>query len=72
MEQRPIRERFPPPWRIEELPAGYRIVDKNGTPLAYAYVYVSDGRAQTTMSTALTPSEARALATAITRLPNLL
>ena len=66
---RPIRERFPSPWRIEELPASYRIVDKNGTPLAY--VYASDGPAQTTMSTALTPSEARALATAITRLPDL-
>ena len=38
---RPIRERFPPPWRIEELPAGFRIVDTNGTALAY--VYASDG-----------------------------
>ena len=59
-KQRPIRERFPPPWRIEEMPAGLRLVDKNGTALAY--VYASDGRAQTTMSTALKPSEARALA----------
>ena len=67
--QRPIRDRFLPPWRIEELPAGFRIVDNSGTPLAY--VYASDGRAQTTMSTALTNSEARALATAITRLPDL-
>ena len=70
MKQPPIRERFPPPWRIEELPAGYRIVDKNGTTLAY--VYASDGRAQTTVSVALTHSEAHSLAAAITHLPNLL
>ena len=69
-KQRPIRERFPPPWRIEGVPAGYRIVDKNGTPLAY--IYASDGRAQTTLSTALTSREARAIATAFTRLPDLL
>ena len=67
---RPIRERFPPPWRIEELPAGFRIVDTNGPALAY--VYASDGRAQTTMSVALTPSEALALAAAIARLPDVL
>ena len=32
---RPIRERFPPPWRVEQIPGGYRISDADGRPLAY-------------------------------------
>jgi hypothetical protein len=34
----PIRERFPPPWRVEVISAGLRIVDSGGRPLAYIYV----------------------------------
>ena len=56
-EPRSIRERFPPPWSIEELPAGFRVMDKNG--VALAYVYASDDRAQTTMSVTLGPTEVR-------------
>ena len=67
---RPIRDRFPAPWHIEEMPAGFRIVDNNGTPLTY--IYTPDERVRTSMSAALTPTEARALAAAITRLPDLL
>jgi hypothetical protein len=29
--------RFPPPWTIEELEAGFKIVDGNGQTLAYVY-----------------------------------
>jgi hypothetical protein len=29
--------RFPPPWTIEELEAGFKIVDANGRTLAYVY-----------------------------------
>jgi crotonobetainyl-CoA:carnitine CoA-transferase CaiB-like acyl-CoA transferase len=36
-ETRSIRQRFPPPWRFEEVPGGYRVTDAHGTPLAYVY-----------------------------------
>ena len=29
--------RFPPPWTIEELDGGFKIVDLNGQALAYVY-----------------------------------
>jgi len=29
--------RFPPPWTIEELDGGFKIVDANGQSLAYVY-----------------------------------
>jgi len=34
MTTKPIRERFPPPWRVEDIPGGYRITDRDGTALA--------------------------------------
>ena len=32
--------RFPPPWTIEPLDAGYKVVDANGQTLAYVYGHV--------------------------------
>jgi hypothetical protein len=49
---------------------GYRVTDAHGRPLAY--VYGVDGGARSALPEALTPAEARALAAAIARLPELM
>jgi hypothetical protein len=69
-EPRPIRERFPPPWRVEQIPGGYRVTDAHGRPLAY--VYGVDDSARSALPGALTPAEALALARAIARLPEIM
>jgi hypothetical protein len=64
----PMQRRFPPPWTVHPTPSGYRIVDGNGTLLAYVYgedrYSVCDAR--------LTLDEARRIAHGIARLPELL
>jgi hypothetical protein len=67
---RSIRERFPPPWRVEQIPGGYRVSDAHGRPLAY--VYGVDGGAQSALPGALSLAEALALARAIARLPEIM
>jgi hypothetical protein len=67
---RPIRERFPPPWRLEPLPGGYRVTDAHGTPLVY--VYAVEGGARSALPNSLTPSEAQTIAMAVIRLPELI
>ncbi len=61
-DQRTIRQRFSPPWTIEETPSGFVVVSANGVRLAYVYTKTRsaiDG---------LTVGEARAIAAAISRL----
>jgi hypothetical protein len=29
--------RFPPPWTVERLPGGFKVIDANGQSLAYFY-----------------------------------
>ena len=29
--------RFPPPWTVEEIPGGFKVIDANGQSLAYCY-----------------------------------
>jgi hypothetical protein len=29
--------RFPPPWKVEQIPGGYKLIDANGQSLAYIY-----------------------------------
>ena len=29
--------RFPPPWTVEQIPGGFKVVDANGQSLAYVY-----------------------------------
>ena len=32
-----MRRRFPPPWTVEALDGGFKVVDANGQTLAYVY-----------------------------------
>jgi hypothetical protein len=29
--------RFPPPWTVEKIPGGFKVIDANGQTLAYVY-----------------------------------
>ena len=53
--------RFPPPWSVETLDAGFKIVDANGQSLAYVYGHADVRDAQ--VANALTLDEARRIAT---------
>ena len=59
----PMR-RFPPPWTVEALEAGFKIVDANGQSLALVY-FVMTSRA--TIAKALTLDEARRIAANIAK-----
>jgi hypothetical protein len=62
--------RFPPPWRVVELPGGYAVEDANGQWLCTFY-----GRAEPNVAQQagdLTLDEARRLAANFARLPELL
>lgn len=62
--------RFPPPWTVERLPGGFKVIDANGQSLAYFYARENDHDANTTGG--LTMDEARRLASNIAKLPALL
>jgi len=48
--------RFPPPWTVEKIPGGYKVLDANGQSLAHVY---ADNRQ---IVNALTVDEARRIA----------
>ena len=62
--------RFPPPWTIERLPGGFKVVDAHGQSLAYFYARENDNDAGT--AGVLTMDEARRLASNFAKLPELL
>jgi hypothetical protein len=62
--------RFPSPWTIEPLDAGYKVVDASGQTLAY--VYGIDDLRDTRIANSLTRDEARRIASNIAKLPTLL
>lgn len=62
-----IRTRFPGPWKAEETPGGFRVVDASATPLAYLYA-PAEGRESALPGRTLSRAEARAIAEAISRL----
>jgi len=61
-----FRERYPPPWRVEELSSGWRVVSANGFTLAW--IYSVDGIARSADPLKLTHAEAKAMAQAIAKL----
>ena len=61
-----FRERYPPPWRVDELSSGYRVVSSNGFTLAW--IYSADGIERSATPEMLTHREALAMAKAIVAL----
>ena len=62
--------RFPPPWTVEAIDAGLKVIDANGQALAYVYGHADKRDAETAKS--LTLDEARRIASNIAKLPTLL
>jgi hypothetical protein len=62
--------RFPPPWTVEEIPGGFKVVDANKQAIAYVYSRENAGDAH--IAKVLTEDEARRIANNIAKLPKLL
>jgi hypothetical protein len=52
--------RFPPPWQVEQIPGGFKVLDASGQALVY--VYARDTREQADIAKGLTFDEARPVA----------
>jgi hypothetical protein len=63
------QRRFPPPWRFESIPGGYRVIDASG--LALAHVYGQPPNAVAFSDKRLSDDEAEKIARLIARLPEL-
>ena len=61
--------RFPPPWRVEDTPGGWKVIDSTGFPVAYVY---GEDRGRGANDQGMTKDEARRIAVNIARLPELL
>jgi hypothetical protein len=64
-----MTRRFPPPWTVEQIEGGFKVVDANGQALAYCYARASPNGS--TVANALTWDEARRIAANIAKLPQL-
>ena len=59
-----------PPWTVEQIPGGYKVLDANGQSLAY--VYGRETKADADIANVLTMAEARRIAINIAKLTSLL
>jgi hypothetical protein len=62
--------RFPPPWTVEQIPGGFKVLDANAQSIAYVYARETERDAQ--IAGVLTEDEARRIASNIAKLPELL
>jgi hypothetical protein len=62
--------RFPPPWTVDALDGGFKIMDSNEQALAYVYGHADPRDAG--IANSLTLDEARRIASNIAKLPALL
>jgi hypothetical protein len=60
--------RFPPPWQVEQISGGYKVLDSTGGQ-ALAYVYARETQQQVDAAKALTFDEARRIAVNVAKLP---
>lgn len=68
----PPRRRFPAPWREERIEGGYIVRDATGFPLGYFYSPSNYAELGTAATGHLSPDDARRMARAFARLPELL
>ena len=62
--------RFPAPWTVEAIDAGFKVIDANGQALAYVYGHADMRDAG--VANALSLDEVRRIAANIAKLPKLL
>jgi len=62
--------RFPPPWRVEQTPGGFKVLDASGQALAY--IYARDTLQDAQHAKVMTFDEARRVAANVAKLPDLL
>ena len=65
---RSIRQRYPPPWTVQEIDGGYRVMSANGIPLAW--IYSKDAFIRNAAPDSLSHSEALAIARAFADFAN--
>ena len=67
--------RFPPPWTVQAIDAGFKVIDSNGQALAYVYGHADKRDAETakglTLDEASTHSEQHREAEGLTSRPRL-
>jgi hypothetical protein len=62
--------RFLPPWQVEQIPGGYKVLDASGQALVY--VYARETKAEADIAKVLTLDEARRIAVSVAKLSGLL